>query len=96
MPGKGIFHTLDLEKAFSFRGRSPLTPTGDVAHGPTGGWGAGGGGGGGTEGPRTPTFRLSDFPPFPSLKMVSDTSGSGHSLGLIIQICLILLFLLHI
>ena len=28
VPESGIFHTLDLEKAFSFRGLRPLTPTG--------------------------------------------------------------------
>ena len=28
VPGNRVFHTLDLEKAFSFRGRSPLTPMG--------------------------------------------------------------------
>ena len=39
-----------------------------------------------------PSFRLFDFPSFPSPKLVSDTSVIAHALGLIIQICLKLFF----
>ena len=31
VPGNGLFHTLDLEKAFNFRGLCPLTPVMGVA-----------------------------------------------------------------
>ena len=34
VPGNGFYYTLDLETAFSFRGRSPLTPNGGVGPGP--------------------------------------------------------------
>ena len=48
------------------------------------------------EGPWTPTFRRFDFPAFPSVKLVSDTSGSSHELHLIIQNCLMLCFCLFV
>ena len=34
VPGNGVFHTLDLEKAFCFRGLGPLTPSRVAAPGP--------------------------------------------------------------
>ena len=34
VPGDGFFRTLDLKKAFSFRGLCPLTPTWGVTPGP--------------------------------------------------------------
>ena len=77
-PENGGFHTLDLDKDFSFRGLHPLTPTG------------------GRRKPPDPTFRSFEFPPFPSLKMVSDTSGNAHALGLIILIYLIPFFFFYI
>ena len=87
VPGNGGFSYLRFRKSLQLRGR-PLTPTGGVTSGPHGG------GGGAQKAPGPPTFRLFDFPLFQSLKMVSDTSGSVHALGLIIQIYLILSFLL--
>ena len=58
VPRNGVFSTIDLEKAFSFRRLCLLTPTGGVApcshQRPS-------------QASRPPTFRLFSLPPFPSL-----------------------------